>query len=128
LFFGLEFHTTPCSLVDARTFSIHTPYVIPQDGENRFLRSVIAYLRNCRAFGEWSCEFWCLLSGFAKFSFPLGYNATWMGNRIPTFREKAVSSFWMGDSFNNLDTFGGMILSHPLIQFSISIRLFILGG
>jgi hypothetical protein len=35
-----------------------------------------------------------------------------MSNRIPTFREKAISSYWMADGFNNLDTFGGMILSH----------------
>jgi len=35
-----------------------------------------------------------------------------MGNRTPTFREKAVSSSWMADSFNNLDMYGGMILSH----------------
>jgi hypothetical protein len=83
---------TPCSLVDARTFSIHTPGVIPEDEKNGFLRSVNVCLQNCTASGERSCEFWCLLSGLAKISVLLGYNATWMGNRIPTFREKAVSS------------------------------------
>lgn len=110
--FPFEFRMITCSLVDARSFSIHTPDVISEDGGNMFLRSVSTCLQNCTASGEWSCEFWCLLSGVAKVSVLLGYNATRMGNRIPKFREKAVSSSWMTDSFNNLDTYGGMILCH----------------
>jgi hypothetical protein len=44
-FFRLDFRMTLCSLVDARTFNIHTPEVIPEDGGNRFLRSVNTCLK-----------------------------------------------------------------------------------
>jgi len=50
--FLLEFRMTPCSLVDARTFNIQTPDVIPEDGGNRFLRSVNTGLQSCAASGE----------------------------------------------------------------------------
>jgi hypothetical protein len=46
-----------------------------------------------------------------------------MGNGIPTFREKAVSSSWMADSFNTPDTYGGMILSQPTYTVSYSYMI-----
>jgi len=50
--FRLEFRMMPCSLVDARTFSIHITDVIPEDGGNTLLRSVNTCVQNCVASGE----------------------------------------------------------------------------
>jgi len=67
MIFHLEFRILPRILEDARTFSIHTPDVIPEDGENRLLEAsipvfkIVQHLENFGVFSAASLKFRILL-------------------------------------------------------------------